>query len=106
MLFGLLKSREMEEEGRAMAERFAKRYPPALQDDSRPAAAQKRDAAMSAIYSELTQLRKRTKLGVVKKATLANTIKWELKERGYRPEVANQVVYDMLFYLAGKTKTG
>lgn len=104
MLFGLLRNREMEELGKGMAERFAKRYPADLQDDNRPAAAQKREAAMSAVYSELAQLRKRTKLGVLRKATLANTLKWELKERGFRPDVVNQVVYDILFHLAGKKK--
>ena len=100
MLFGLLKSREMEEIGKGIADRFAKRFPAALQDD--PRAEQKRDAAMSAVFSELAQLRKRTKLGVLRKATLANTLKWELKERGYRPDVVSKVVYDILFYLAGK----
>lgn len=102
MLFGLFKNREVEEAGKAMAERFARRFPPELQDDERPAAMQKREAAMSGIYSEVGDLRKREKLGVFGKATLANTLKWSLKERGYRPDVVKQVVYDMLFHIAGK----
>ncbi|HET9454452.1 MAG TPA: hypothetical protein VFO66_09230 [Gemmatimonadaceae bacterium] len=102
MLFGLFRNREVEEAGKAMAERFAKRFPPELQDDDRPGAAQKRESAMSGIYSEVGDLRKRAKLGVLGKATLANTLKWSLKERGYRPDVIKQVVYDMLFHIAGR----
>lgn len=102
MFFGLFRNREIEDAGRAMAERFARRFPPELQDDARPGSAQKRETAMSGIHSEVGDLRKRVKLGVFGKATLANTLKWSLKERGYRPEVVDQVVYDMLFHIAGR----
>ena len=104
MLLRFFKNKEIDDFAKSMAERFAKRCPPDLQDDARPAATQKRDGAMHAVYSELGEFRKRVRLGVFRKALLANTLKWELKERGYKPAFVNTVVYDMLFSLAGKKK--
>lgn len=104
MLFRFFKNKDIEEFATSLAERFAKRCPPELQDDARQIAVQKREGAMHAMYSELGDLRKRVRLGVFRKAQLANTLKWELKERGYRPDFVNSVVYDMLFQLAGSKK--
>lgn len=104
MLFRFFKHKEIEEFAKSLAERFAKRCPPELQDDTRAAAVQKRDGAMSAIYSELGEFRTRVPLGVYRKAELANTLKWELKERGYHSDFVNAVVYDMLFQLARSKK--
>jgi len=104
MFFGLIRSPEMEDLARTLADRFAKQYPPALQDDARESAAKKRDNAMSAVFSQLAPVRRTTKLGVIRKAVLANTLKWELKERGYRKDVVNAVVYDILFWLVQKGK--
>ena len=101
MLFRFFKNKEIEDFARKMAERFATRCPPELQDDKR--GEQKREGAMSAIYNDVGELRKRVRLGVLRKAQLANTLKWELKERGYKKEFVNSVVYDMLFQLAKKS---
>jgi len=104
MLFRFLRNKEIEEFATTMADRFVKRCPPDLQDDARPMAAQKRESAMSAIYSELGEFRKRVRLGVYRRAELANTLKWALKERGYKSGFANSVVYDMLIQLASSKK--
>jgi hypothetical protein len=40
------------------------------------------------------------KLGVFRKAALANTLKWELRERGYESGFVKSVVYDLLIRLA------
>ncbi|MEK7403177.1 MAG: hypothetical protein AABZ80_12550 [Gemmatimonadota bacterium] len=104
MVFRFFKNKEIEDFAQSMAEHFAKRCPPNLQDDESPATTHQRDAAMHTIYSELGGFRKRVRLGVFRKALLANTLKWELKERGYKSAFVNAMVYDMLVSLAGSKK--
>lgn len=96
MLFGLLRNREIEEFGKALAERFAKRCPPEMQDAPEGAWEQKRQSAMGVVYSDVAALQRRTHVGWVRRAIMANTVKWELKERGYRNDLVNSIVLDML----------
>ena len=102
MLFGLFKNKEIDAFAKSAAERFAKRCPVAVQDEESVAGESKRAAATRTLYSDVLELHRRTPLGVYRKAYMANSLKWELKERGYKKDFVNSVVYDLLFQLAGK----
>ena len=100
MFFGLFKNAEVDQAANTMAERFAKRYPADLQTGDKPVRQEKLTAATSSLYSDLNDLRRRVRLGTFRRAQFANTLKWALKDRGYKDEIVNSVVYDLLFYLA------
>ncbi len=102
MFFRIFRSRDMEDLGARLAERFATRFPADLQQDEGPAAERKREGAISSIYSELGEYRKRGSLGLFRRFALGNAVRVALRQRGYRPEVVRPVVYDMLFFLAGR----
>ena len=104
MLFRLFKHKDIEDFAKSLADRYAKRFPPELQDESREGAQHKRDAAMASIHSLVSEFHKRTPLGIYKRAELANSLKWELKERGYQKALVDSIVYDMLIQLASSKK--
>jgi hypothetical protein len=105
MLFRFFKHKDIEDFAKSLTERFSKRFPTELAADTSPAAAQKREAAMTSMHSLVADFHKRTPLGLYKRAELANTMKWELKARGYQKDFVNAVVYDMLIELASKKKS-
>jgi hypothetical protein len=105
MLFRIFKHKEIEDFAKTLADRFAKKCPPELQDETRDGAVQKREAAMTSIHSLVGDFHKRVPLGLYKRAELANSLKWEMKERGYVKTFINAVVYDMLVHLASTRKS-
>ena len=104
MLFGIFKNKEIDAFARNAVDRFAKRCPATLQDEASARGDQSRTAAIRTLHSDVLELRRRMPLGVYRKAYMANSLKWELKERGFRKEFVNSVVYDLLFALAGSQK--
>ena len=104
MLFRFFKHKDIEDFAKSLTERFASRFPPELQASTNPSTAKKREAAMSSVHSLVSEFHKKTPLGIYKRAELANTMKWELKERGYQRDFVNAVVYDMLIELASSRK--
>ena len=54
------------------------------------------------LFERATAFRKEHKLGVYKKARLANTFRWELKERGYDPAFIETLTEKLVIAISKK----
>lgn len=89
-----------------LAEAVAKRYPPAL--DKAPArrvSPNRITKVLEDAMEKATEFASRQRLGVYKKAKLANAFKWELKERGYSDKFIEVATEGLVVYITTrKTK--
>ena len=89
-----------------LAEMVAKRYPPALdQTKEKRVSANRITKVLEDVLDEAAAYTKQNRLGVYKKARLANTFKWQLKELGYSDsfvEVATEAI--MVYITDGSGK--
>ncbi len=83
---------------RSLAEAFESRYPPALHGE-----APRRKKSERSLSEALTDTCERTRrfhgehrLRIYDKARLGNTFRWELCERGYDGEFADEIVRSMM----------
>lgn len=54
------------------------------------------------LFERATAFRKEHKLGIYKKARLANTFRWELKERGYDPAFIETLTEKLVIAISRK----
>jgi len=84
-LFGSVSGRQVDEFARTLAEDLSKLVPSGNQKGSgNPVASlNKLERKVDDLCSKAAAFRKEHKLGIYKKARLANTFRWELKTRGH-----------------------
>lgn len=69
---------------RSLADDLAKRYPPELDNTpGKQVSISRLTRIMEDLCQRVVEFQATHKLGWIKKAKLANHVKWELKERGY-----------------------
>ena len=91
-LFKLFSNKELDEFAKGLAQDIAKRYPPALDQESEKKISQKRlTTILEDAYGKAIEYKKNHKLGVYKKARLGNAFRWELVEMGYSKAFVFQV---------------
>lgn len=82
--FGSVSGKQVDEFARTLARELAQEYPPTLDAEaSSKALSQKLARALRGIFDKARDYREQNRLGVYKKARLANTFRWEIKEMGY-----------------------
>ena len=59
-------------------------------------------SALETALSKAVDFKKQHKLGVYKTARLGNTVRWELKERGYSEQFVEALVHDLVVRLSVK----
>ncbi|MDH4149300.1 MAG: hypothetical protein OEV67_02170 [Betaproteobacteria bacterium] len=57
---------------------------------------------VDALFDTATAFRKEHKLGVYKKARLANTFRWEMKERGYDDSFTEMITEKLVVAVSKK----
>jgi hypothetical protein len=57
---------------------------------------------VDALFATATAFRKQHKLGIYKKARLANSFRWEMKERGYENSFIEMITEKLVVALARK----
>jgi hypothetical protein len=84
-IFGSASNKQVDEFARELAKQiFELRTTASRSGGSNLKAAQKNvDQQFDALWEKTAAFHKQHKLGLYKKARLANTFRWELKERGY-----------------------
>ncbi len=84
-LFGSVSGKQVDEfAGTLAAEIFRLRPPEDKVGPGNPGLSLKNlEQKVDALFEKATAFRKEHKLGIYKKARLANTFRWELKNRGY-----------------------
>lgn len=104
-MFGWFKAIEVEAFGQKLVEDFARRFPPALESDERPGMPSSRlSQALVEFYARAEKFRVQENLGVYKKAKLANTVKWRMKELGYSEVLIEDMIKSLAVRLAGRVR--
>lgn len=90
-LLGLIDTREIDEFATALAEDLCRRYPPASEGRTDPGAKQQLDVITEGLTARALRFHKEHKLGVYKKAKLANVFRWKLSDLGYSKDFVERV---------------
>ena len=99
-LFGLVDTSKLEEFAGALADDLARRYPPASESRTDAGAANQLRIIMEGLSARALRFHGENKLGIYKKAKLANVFRWRLKEAGYSQEFIEKVTKDLVTRLA------
>ncbi len=101
-----LLGKDVEAFAKELADAIAKRYPPALdKSPERRVSPNRITKVLEDAMEKATVFTKDQRLGVFKKAKLANAFKWELKELGYSEKFIEVATEGLVVYIttrAGK----
>jgi hypothetical protein len=100
--FGFLDTRDLEEFAAALAEDFARRFPPASESRTDPGAVHQIKVILEGLAVRAIRYREQHKLGIYKKAKLGNVFRWKLKELGYSAEFAERATKIIITRIAVK----
>jgi hypothetical protein len=79
----ILNTRQLEEFAVSLATDIGRRFPPASEARTDPGAQHQIKVILDGLGARAARYRNQHKLGLYKKAKLANVFKWKLKELGY-----------------------
>jgi hypothetical protein len=85
-----------------LADDLGRRFPPASEGRTDPGAQHQIKVILEGLGARAVRYREQHKLGLYKKAKLANTFKWKLKELGYSTEFVNRATREIATRLAVK----
>jgi len=102
-LFSRVSNRQLDEFANTLANGLAQRYPPTLETDAKKKLSEKRiTKVLEETLLKASKFEEQHNLGVYKKARLANTFKWELKEKGYSDKFIEIATEGLVVYLTRK----
>jgi hypothetical protein len=81
--FGSVSGAQVDDFAKSLVKELERYYPPPSDEKQRKISQKKILSVMEGLFTQAREFRKQHKLGVYKKARLANTFRWELKEKGY-----------------------
>lgn len=94
-----LVGKDVDEFAKKLAEMVAKRYPPTLdQAKEKRVSANRVTKVLEDVLEQAVDYGKKNRLGVYKKARLANAFKWELKELGYSEKFIEVATEGLVVY--------
>ena len=96
-----LLGRDVDAFAKELAEMVAKRYPPTLDKaPERRISANRITKVLEDALSKAADYNRSARLGVYKKARLANTFKWQLKELGYSDRFVEVATEGLVVYVS------
>ena len=96
-----LLGRDVDAFAKELAEMVAKRYPPTLDKaPERRISANRITKVLEDALDKAAEYNRSARLGVYKKAKLANTFKWELKELGYSDRFVEMATEGLVVYVS------
>jgi hypothetical protein len=98
----MLNTKELEEFAIGLANDLGRRFPPASEARTDPGASHQIKIIMQGLAARAVRYREQHKLGLYKKAKLANTFKWKLKDLGYSAAFVDRAVKEIATRLAVK----
>lgn len=101
-LLGLVDTREIEEFAGALADDLGRRFPPASEGRTDPGATHQLKVIIDGLSARAIRFHQQQKLGVYRKAKLANVFRWRLAEIGYSKPFVERVTRDVVTRLAAK----
>jgi hypothetical protein len=103
-ILGFFDTRELEEFAVVLASDLARRFPPASEQRTDPGAVHQIKVILEGLAARAVRYHSQHKLGVYKKAKLANVFQWKLKELGYSQPFIERATKEIVTQLAVKTK--
>ena len=82
-MFKIFDTTQVEEFAKGLAEDLGRRFPPASESRTDPGAKHQVSVILEGLSARATRFSDQNKLGIYKKAKLANVFKWRLSELGY-----------------------
>jgi hypothetical protein len=95
-------TRELEEFAVVLAADLARRFPPASEQRTDPGAKHQIKVILEGLSARAVRFHDQHKLGVYKKAKLANVFRWKLKEFGYSSGFIDSATKEIVTRLAVK----
>jgi hypothetical protein len=101
--FGSVSGAQVDEFAKSLAQELARNYPPALENEGdKTLSERKLVVTLQGIFGRAREFREEHKLGLYKKARLANTFRWELQEMGYNPQFIEKATEGMVIQISRK----
>ncbi|MNC85738.1 hypothetical protein D3C83_13500 [compost metagenome] len=82
-LFGSVSSSQVDDFAKSLVQELSKEYPPTREQGEKKYSEKRIFSALDRIFGKARNFGREHRLGVYKKAKLANTFRWELQEMGY-----------------------
>lgn len=103
-LFGSVSGKQVDEFARGLVDTIVTLRPPKgkLAPGSPGVSLKTLEQRVDALFATATAFRKEHKLGIYKKARLANSFRWEMKERGYEDSFIELITEKLVVALARK----
>lgn len=101
-LFGLVDTREVDEFATTLADDLARRFPPAGEARTDAGATNQLNIVVEGLVARAVRFHSEHKLGLYRKAKLANTFRWRLSELGYSKVFVERVARSIATKLAVK----
>ena len=95
-------TRELEEFATTLAADFGRRFPPASEARTDPGVEHQIKVILEGLTARAVRYHEQHKLGVYKKAKLANVFKWKLTELGYSEAMVERATKQIVTRLAVK----
>ena len=99
-------TKEVDEFARALAQDLIGRLPPPTAGTSKKFTPERLNNTRQALQARAMAFARTQKLNWYKKAHLANTFKWELREAGYEGKFVDAWTYDLMVSVSLKKKSG
>jgi len=99
-IFGFLDTRDLEGFATGLAEDLGRRFPPASEARTDPGAKHQIKVILEGLAARAVRYHDQNKLGIYKKAKLANVFKWKLTELGYSTEFVDLATKELATRLA------
>jgi hypothetical protein len=106
-IFDFLKTGELEEFAAGLAQDLGRRFPPASEARTDPGAKHQVKVILEGLSARAVRYHDQHKLGIYRKAKLANVFKWKLSELGYSAAFVESATKELATRLAaskGKSK--
>lgn len=101
-LLGILDTREIEAFATALADDLHRRFPPASEARTDTGAKRQLEIITEGLAARAVRFHLENKLGIYKKAKLANVFRWRLAEHGYTKPFVENVTKAVVTRLAVK----
>jgi len=96
VLLNIFKTKEAVQFASDLATEFTKRAPPAILAESTPQAESRLRGAKDLLVSRTQVFAERNRLNLFSRARLANTLKWRLREAGYKDDLTDALVLEVV----------
>lgn len=103
-LFGLVDTRALEEFATGLATDLGRRFPPASEKRTDTGKEHQIKVILDGLTARAVRYEEQHKLGIYKKAKLANVFRWKLTELGYSPEFVDRATKQIVTRIAARKK--